>query len=131
MQLMPEDIIPCLFGKLELEDGEYDCEGMDVARVEGGKVVSIACDGVGHGWNKVYAEKLSEFYRKFGDKVKRAIPEDCQKCGGTGWLAVDSREAQGQIITCLAIGLFRGIDITDGKDRLTEFLNTPCVVGIR
>lgn len=113
-QLTPDQVVPCLLGELSLDDGDYECEGMAVARIDGGTVIAVACDGPGHGWHQRYSDMLGSFYEKFGDKVKRALPHECEKCDGTGWLPADSPEAQGQVTICMSIGMFRGIQITGG-----------------
>jgi len=124
-----EEIVPVITGKMVLPDGVHQCEEMDIARFKDGALDGIACDGPCHGVHQRFAGKFDELYQKHGKIIKRPVPADCGKCGGSGWLSPDDDNAKAMVAVCAAIGLFRGIKVDTGlidqgdNANLMSFLN--------
>jgi len=79
------------------------CEGITVARRSLTGKLSLRCFRAAHGTAPQYASIQTALCKLVG-----GFPT-CTTCGGTGWLAVDGKEAREAALKSLAFGAFRGI----------------------
>lgn len=105
MTVTVEKVVAVLFGggKTDLDDGIVKFRGIEIARVESGKVLSIACPNACHNSK---SDLAVEFFSKF-KVVSPTAP--CTQCGGTGWLDSASDEVERVLLLALSVGCFRGV----------------------
>jgi len=112
---------------------EVAVEGRTVARLawEGTahRVVALRCHRAAHGVLPAFkrlADKLEEL------SGQRIDPEDCETCGGTGWVPVDKPEARTVATAALFLRMFRGIVLskdTDALEKLKDHVDAGTMFG--
>jgi hypothetical protein len=108
-------------GVLEVISGAYECpgeddielhiQGLNVARVQGGRVVSLACTHPSHGVRREFLRHARRLQQALSVNRMKVASMPCPDCGGGGWLDIDSPEAKKIRSMALCFGIFRGIPI--------------------
>lgn len=99
------------------EEQIFTCEGVTVARaVQQGdrwKATSMACAEACHGPHPRYADAYRRLRERYGRLMEQFDPAACPKCGGSGWLHVDSDEARQQFVLVVTFQMFRGVALAE------------------